>query len=373
MLSDFGSDYNLISFDPRGVNNSGIRVTCFPGELKNVATYSQRSATVPRPELYQSNKAYGQFCTKANEKTNAKYAGTVATVQDMMHFVSLRAEEKGAKDPSKAKIWYYGVSYGTVIGQTLAALYPDRIGRMVISGNVDSVEHYQGSVPSAVADTDKAYKDFFSTCFDAGPDRCAFHGNSTSAEDIEFRYLALLQRLREAPSIQNTNTSIVVHTDYSVAGIAFKNMYDPMNQWPKLAIVLKALEDNVEIEYYQDWLSLMPEADEISPYDEAAEGEALQLITCVDVNKNYTLENYEDYLDVAERFKRASYYFGDQLSRENLLMCAGMDISPPKSQTFNGKSHPSDNEYHVLPHRSMLFATCTLTSVCRIRPQGHKY
>jgi pimeloyl-ACP methyl ester carboxylesterase len=34
------------------------------------------------------------------------------------------------------KLDYYGASYGTYLGQTYATIFPDRVGRMVLDGNV---------------------------------------------------------------------------------------------------------------------------------------------------------------------------------------------------------------------------------------------
>lgn len=39
---------------------------------------------------------------------------------------------------------YWGQSYGTVLGATAAAMFPDRIDKMVIDGVVDLPEYYEG-------------------------------------------------------------------------------------------------------------------------------------------------------------------------------------------------------------------------------------
>jgi pimeloyl-ACP methyl ester carboxylesterase len=69
----------------------------------------------------------------------------------MVHFTELQAAARG-KDPKSVKINYYGVSYGTLLGQTLVALYPDRIQRILLDGNVYGVAHYQGWEPSGIDD-----------------------------------------------------------------------------------------------------------------------------------------------------------------------------------------------------------------------------
>ena len=37
-----------------------------------------------------------------------------------------------------------GMSYGTLLGATLAAMFPDRIGRMVLDGVLNPHEYYNG-------------------------------------------------------------------------------------------------------------------------------------------------------------------------------------------------------------------------------------
>lgn len=40
------------------------------------------------------------------------------------------------------KIPYWGFSYGTLLGQTLPAMYPDLVGRMILAGVIDADHHY---------------------------------------------------------------------------------------------------------------------------------------------------------------------------------------------------------------------------------------
>lgn len=167
------------------------------------------AASTPLIEQYQSTKAHGEFCTANNQipRSKAKYVGTSAVVQDMMYYTELVAQSRG-EDPEEAKIWYYGTSYGTVIGHTLAAMYPDRVGRILVDGNVYSYEHYQGLETNAIDDCDRGFKFFFDFCYDAGK-ACPFYKNDASPADIEKRYRALLQSLEDNPPILPETVQIV--------------------------------------------------------------------------------------------------------------------------------------------------------------------
>ena len=122
-------------------------------------------------EAWNTSLEQNHTCSVANEHTDAKYVGTSAVVQDMMHFTKLQAAARG-KDPEKALINYYGVSYGTLIGQTLVAMYPDRIRRVLLDGNVYGVAHYQGWEPSGIDDLAHGIWLFAKLCYEAGEYWC---------------------------------------------------------------------------------------------------------------------------------------------------------------------------------------------------------
>ncbi|KAI9871393.1 MAG: hypothetical protein M1823_008460, partial [Watsoniomyces obsoletus] len=124
----------------------------------------------------------------------------------MIHYTELQAALNGKK-PEDALIWYYGVSYGTVIGQTLAALYPNRLGRVILDANVNGQDHYDGVTDTAVEDADDGMLYFFKVCYEAGPKKCAFAGKSGSAKDIEKRFNDLLAKLEKNP-LQSIDPSL---------------------------------------------------------------------------------------------------------------------------------------------------------------------
>jgi pimeloyl-ACP methyl ester carboxylesterase len=214
VLSDFeaiqnkiGSTYSLVGIDPRGVKNSGPSSDCFPDYspvarnafLSDVFTPADIAHEYEIKKNHQSVLAYGKWCSKIYSiNGTARYAGTVATAQDMLHYIELRATATG-KMASDAKLWFYGISYGSILGPTFAALYPDRVERMIIDGVLDLEDNYNGGWENAIAHSDSAARFWFKRCFEAGAPLCAFGQNATSWQDIEVRYWNLMHTLKEKP------------------------------------------------------------------------------------------------------------------------------------------------------------------------------
>ncbi|KAH7115128.1 hypothetical protein B0J11DRAFT_618722 [Dendryphion nanum] len=339
LIASLGGQYNIVSFDPRGVNNSDITLTCFPEnqEAKNVSQDVRgHSIKYQIPELYQISKAHGELCTAAIKNTTAKYASTAANVLDMVHFTELQATLNG-QNPKEAKIWYFGISYGTLMGQTLAQMFPHRLGRVVLDANVNGVEHYAGYVPSTVEDTDKAYAWFFELCAQAGPTKCAYARTSKTAKEIEIRFRALLAQLQAEPIIvhqKEGQPSLVTRND--VLLFVFNQLYSPMYQYPSISRALTALEDGNVTEYFQVAQASSART-ELNPVAESYDpSEALGLITAVDAAGNYPLHNATIYVAATGVMKNASYYGGEIISRLNSLINAGLEIIPPESQHFSG-------------------------------------
>ncbi len=74
----------------------------------------------------------------------------------------------------REKLIYWGRSYGTVIGTTFAALYPDRVERVVLDGVVDAERYYTGVGPEPIVDADNVFDKFTVYCDTIGED-CPFY------------------------------------------------------------------------------------------------------------------------------------------------------------------------------------------------------
>lgn len=335
---------NPVTFDPRGVNNSGIALTCFPGNPEGRDAYYSTVSTPNTPqETYYQAVAYGQFCTAANNGTDAKYGSTTAVVQDLMHYTELQAALTGDQKPEEAKIQYYGVSYGTMIGHTLAALYPDRIERLIVDANVNSETSYNGDQTDSVSNADDALYWFFELCAEAGS-KCRFaSGNSSSGDEIKNRFDALMASLEEKPLLvtdpNGGGPSTITKT--RVLTSIFSALYAPRNYFVAVAAGLSFVEERnvtgwLEVEQY-----INPSSnDDSSNYTAIASSEVLSLVTVIDAAGRYIIEDAEEYAQVAEEISESSEYFGSGFASTNPLLYAGFDIQPPESQYFEGEYLP---------------------------------
>jgi pimeloyl-ACP methyl ester carboxylesterase len=140
-----GTQYNLIGFDPRGVNNSGPTVDCFPQDPDARATFKDLyysdvtdSSSNSLENQYYASEIFGKWCIESfKQNASGQYVSTPAVAQDMLSYI--KAEQNVAGKPEEdAKLWNYGFSYGTVLGSTFAALFPKHVGRIVVDGVLDA-------------------------------------------------------------------------------------------------------------------------------------------------------------------------------------------------------------------------------------------
>lgn len=142
---------DIITFDPRGseyrlnqyltykqdANTSSIvgasvpRVECWANPQQRWAWEAQESGLVDSHEgmlfdLFARASAFSQACEKnANETGILSHLSTASHARDMLEILDQLGEDK-------LKFW--GFSYGTILGGTFAAMYPDRVGRLVSDG-----------------------------------------------------------------------------------------------------------------------------------------------------------------------------------------------------------------------------------------------
>ena len=181
--------FDVVSWDPRGTGAS-TRVRCFAsprarerfwGDVPVVPT------TVADQVRYRRRAdAYGPRCRAASGDL-LRFISTADTVRDMDHLRRLVGD---------AQMTYLGWSYGTVIGQTYANMFPGRVRAIILDGVLDPrpfTSTIQTSLGRNLAGSDLAFREFQRLCELAGPGRCALAGKGTS---VRARVRGLIRRLQ---------------------------------------------------------------------------------------------------------------------------------------------------------------------------------
>jgi len=121
--------YDLVGFDPRGVHASSPDITCYPAPKMDAllavdADYSTLEGVEAAIDRFAD---FSQACLE-NTGPLLGHVDTVSAARDMD---VLRAAL------GDSTLHYLGYSYGTQLGATYAALFPQRVGRLVLDGAVD--------------------------------------------------------------------------------------------------------------------------------------------------------------------------------------------------------------------------------------------
>ncbi|VUC29763.1 unnamed protein product [Clonostachys rosea] len=149
-----------------------------------------------------------------------------------------------------------GASYGTILGATAAAMFPDRIDRMVLDGVAIPEDYYGGSVhdrqESQIVDSDKVFSHFFEACLQS-PKYCALSASNATAEVLEKQTWDLLEDIKYHP--RTFNGTIIDHVRLKNGMLAA--LYSP-SAWPSMAAGLYHLANGNLTGFAEAWKSLDP-------------------------------------------------------------------------------------------------------------------
>ncbi|KIW55985.1 hypothetical protein PV05_04688 [Exophiala xenobiotica] len=342
--------FDIIGFDPRGVNHSTPILTCFPdsfarqtwnlqslaegllgsseGSLRTgwrrarafsmgcssrldsgngTTNFLEHVNTTPATaDMVEIIERHGQWREREGQRAQDAYDLTHGRNPDPSHVIAQRTKWQKGHEP----LLYWGFSYGTVLGSTFAAMYPERVSRMVLDGVVDAEDYYNGPWLGNLQDTDRILHNVMRYCSEAGPDNCRlWRPGGTQA--VLAAYERLLQDIWDDPlsvvGDQRRGPEIITWTDVKM--VVKDALYQPIILGP---IMVELLQDiingtgSVFAEYKQSGRtpSCRSEQCEIDgPYSEECvspgwnELEATSAILCTDAQDigSFTEDEFRGY------------------------------------------------------------------------------
>ncbi|KAF7325597.1 Abhydrolase-4 domain-containing protein [Mycena kentingensis (nom. inval.)] len=188
-----GPEFDLVGFDPRGVKFSTPRPAPFASrvdyELWNtgIRPASVNTTDSALARLWADSTLFGEFAG-ARDDGSLRFFTTDYVSRDMVQILEAYGEEK---------LQFWGFSYGSLLGAVFSAMFPDKVGRVIIDGVVDAEDYFATKWINNLLDADKAYRAFAEGCVAAGPKACAFY--SSSASEILSTIDAIANALRARP------------------------------------------------------------------------------------------------------------------------------------------------------------------------------
>jgi pimeloyl-ACP methyl ester carboxylesterase len=161
--------FDRIGFDPRGINTS-TQVLC-DIELSDQSTAAKHPTSQAEfDQLATINRALHDSC-RENSGALAKHVDNLHTVRDMDAIRAALGEQK---------LTFLGYSYGSLMGQQYAEMFPRRVRALVMDGNMDhSLPNAWEFARSETAPVERAFVEFANWCDTTAT--CALYGQDTKA------------------------------------------------------------------------------------------------------------------------------------------------------------------------------------------------
>jgi len=339
-----GSNWDIVSYDPRGIFRAEPALGCALNPSLPSANVSRREA-VPRvsDNYYDSfldyGKELGENCSQRSGAGSdaGPHMSTMVNVRDLLSIVDAYARSPNSQSAAKnaSLLNFYAFSYGTVVGQTFASVYPDRVGNAVLDGVLNAEKYRSGWIEDSINHLDGVLALFFIYCSKAGPSLCPYATANSSAHDIFDRFKTSLTQLkaREAAAEHWANATDVEQALLTLKYNALNTAYFPLTAFGNFAQILVNLETALETGQLEQWTQQTiaqngdPEPAGVTDF------EYVLGVTCSDQNDLYygrTREGFQPQIRTLE----AQSIIGELWLR-NPLGCAGWNIK--SGDVFEGR------------------------------------
>ncbi|KAM0814410.1 putative TAP-like protein-domain-containing protein [Seiridium cardinale] len=197
-----GGYHDLIAFDPRGTANA-LGYSCFENDVERALVSAQYplvagdASEFELGTLWANSKILANYC-EARTQNISELIGTAFVARDLMQVVDALGED--------GLLRYWGFSYGSVLGATVAAMFPDRMDKLILDGVVNGHDYYHksGIDVDQLDSADATFTAVLEECIKAG-DRCALSQVNSTALELQATLMGLADDIKAAPiAVNNT-------------------------------------------------------------------------------------------------------------------------------------------------------------------------
>ncbi|EJC99937.1 alpha/beta-hydrolase [Fomitiporia mediterranea MF3/22] len=241
-----GTQFDVIGFDPRGVGYTTPPISFFEDSVE-AGTFLIQQVQDLNASVTSIGRVYVQT-TNLNKlaleraKVVAQTVTTPTVARDMLSIMKAAGQEK---------LQYIGYSYGTVLGATFAAMFPDKVGRIALDGVVNSWDYYKGNATSWLLDADKCFTSILDACVQAGPKLCPLYEKCTNLVLARVNRIVDKLRMTPVPVFNQTAFDSGLVDSATVQKQIFQALYSPYNEGAALVAALAALEQGNGSAIYQ--------------------------------------------------------------------------------------------------------------------------
>lgn len=174
---------------------------------------------------------------------HGKYMNTPQTAADMNSILDALGQDNLA---------YWGFSYGTLLGQTYASLFPNRTGRVILDGVVNQHLWYDEPIrDETFKDTDHVLWGFYEECLKASTN-CPLASVADTPEELHDMVLAFSESLKPRSLQSKSSPDVDDYTD--LWDHIFSAMYS-RNRWHDLASgIANSIQSNTAVLQKRDSL-----------------------------------------------------------------------------------------------------------------------
>ncbi|KAK4946622.1 hypothetical protein LTR10_014474 [Elasticomyces elasticus] len=285
---------------------------------------------------YKAFEAQGQKCAEPAYNTAGELIGTTFVARDIQAMAEAFGQDGYIRYWGR---WSYirvicvlvfvnvlrtGASYGTLLGATVAAMFPDQVDRVVLDGNINPTDYYHGLGDEAVSDYDAGLENILDLCAQAGPTQCPLaRDGQTGGQLLEAQWSFYNDLLEKKVIAYDAEGNKVEYDDFQniMKEVIFKGprlWADELNKWAYV---------------YKNRTAVPAARRRAGPTFDPTDAEALaakqklitQAITCADADR-FSDVSAAKFKEWSAIYNNKSQYGGNTLT-DLLFTCATWQVS----------------------------------------------